>query len=447
MRPLQSLTFEAIIEELWGSFSQAKDPRSSNQVNYSIPATLMSGLAVFFFQHPSLLNFQRKMESKKGRSNLRTMFKVREVPSDSQIRAILDEVNPEIVRKMIPRLFEKMRVAGWGDEYKTVIRAGKNKGSYYTCAIDGSGYFHSGKISCENCLTKTNSKTGEVDYYHQVMAATLVKAGSRRILPLEAEQISNKDGQEKQDCEQNAGKRLIKRLRKEHPQIKMIITGDDLQSREPMIKECLGQGFDYVFIAKESSHPEMMEWVEDLDKMGESLHGKWEEEAKCQRKYYEYRIVPNVPLTKSDEVMTNYLEVWEKNKEGKQTYHNSWVTNLEVTAENVKEIVGIGRSKWKIENEHFNIQKNHGYELEHNFGHGKKHLAEVFYLLNLLAFILHKIIERGDAGYRKCFAKGEAIREVWETLKIGFAKILFESWRDLVEFCYNDDWEKEINSG
>lgn len=378
---------------------------------------------------------------------MRTMFKVKEIPSDSQMRSILDEVNPAIVRQMIPRLFEKMRVAGWGDEYKTVIRSGVNKGSYYVCAIDGSGYFHSGKINCEGCLTKTSSKTGEIDYYHQVMAATLVKARSRRILPLDAEQISNQDGAEKQDCEQNAGKRLIKRLRKEHPQIKMIITGDDLQSREPMIKECLEQRFGYVFVAKESSHPEMQEWVEDLDKMGESLHGKWEEEAKCQRRYYEYRIVPNVPLTKSDEVMTNYVEVWERNKEGKQTYHNSWVTNLEVTAENIKEIVGIGRSKWKIENEHFNIQKNHGYELEHNFGHGQKHLAEVFYLLNLLAFMLHKIIERGDVRYRKCFARGETIREVWETLKIGFAKVLLESWGDLLIFCYNDDWEKEIKSG
>jgi hypothetical protein len=154
----------------------------------------MTGLAVFFFQPPSLLNFQRKMESKKGRCNLRTMFKVKEIPSDSQIRSILDKVNPEIVRKMIPRLFEKMRVAGWGDEYKTVLRDGVNKGSYYTCAIDGSGYFHSEKISCEGCLTKTNSKTGEVGYYHQVLAATLVKVGSRRILPLDAEQISSQDG-------------------------------------------------------------------------------------------------------------------------------------------------------------------------------------------------------------------------------------------------------------
>jgi hypothetical protein len=53
-------------------------------------------------------------------------------------------------------------------------------------------------------------------------------------------------------------------------------------------------------------------------------------------------------------------------------YHNAWVTDFAVTAENVATMVGIGRARWKIENEQFNVQKNHGSELEHHYGHGAR---------------------------------------------------------------------------
>ena len=83
-------------------------------------------------------------------------------------------------------------------------------------------------------------------------------------------------------------------------------------------------------------------------------------------------------------------------------YHNAWVTDFAVTADNVATIVGIGRARWKIENEQFNVQKNHGYELAHNYGHGARGLSLVFYLLNLLAFLAHQVLDLGDRLYRAC---------------------------------------------
>ena len=60
----------------------------------------------------------------------------------------------------------------------------------------------------------------------------------------------------------------------------------------------------------------------------------------------EYRIASQVPLTQSDEVLVNFVKVWERDKTGKQIYHNARVTDFEVTAQNVATIVGIGRSRW-----------------------------------------------------------------------------------------------------
>jgi len=121
------------------------------------------------------------------------------------------------------------------------------------------------------------------------------------------------------------------------------------------------------------------------------------------------------------------VEVWERDRTGTLLYHHSWFTDLEVEATNVAVIVRIGRSRWKIEKEHFNVQKNHGYELEHNYGHGQQTLSMVFYLLNLLAFVAHGILERGDRMYQRCLATTSR-RELWHTLRTTMRMILVASW-------------------
>ena len=221
----------------------------------------------------------------------------------------------------------------------------------------------------------------------------------------------------------------------------MIVTADDLYSRQPFIEKCQENRFNYVLVAKPESHPEMMEWVGELKELGGCEIVKREEGAACQRKSYEYAIVREVPLTAKRQQVVNYVEVWERDKRGKQLYHNSFVTKLEVTKENVATLVGIGRSKWKIENEHFNVQKNHGYELEHNYGHGKKNLSMVFYLLNLLAFLMHKLIERGDRLYQKVMELGESRRERWNSLRSLMKMILVESWAQMMSICLGEEAE------
>ncbi len=331
-----------------------------------------------------------------------------------------------------------MRRAGWASDYKTRLKQGNEEADYYTIVLDGTEYFNSTSINCPACLQKRD-REGKLHYYHCVVAATLVRAGSHRILPLDAEMVKNTDGAEKQDCEMNAGKRIVARLRSEHPQMKIILSGDDLYSHAPMIEQCLANQMHFIFVAKPDSHKELKDWVEDLQRLGEVEEGAWQEGPVSKRRYYRYRIARLVPINSIRKVWVNFVEVWEMNKEGRQLYHNSWVTDLEVSRENVEQIAAAGRSKWKIENEQFNVQKNHGYELEHNYGHGKKNLSEVFYLLNQLAFVTHKIIERGDRLYQRCREGKISLRELWNGLRTLMNKMLFESWAGLLEFWLCDD--------
>ena len=158
MRPLQSLTLESIIAVLSTTFGRIPDTRCPDRVDYSLHDTLMSGFAMLFFQHPSLLEFQRKMKHRRGRCNLETIFGVHEVPSDTQMREILDVVPVELLRQALPELFAKVRRAGWGKEFKSTVPSGYHQGEYYTAMLDGSDYFHSTKVQCPGCLHRTDSE-------------------------------------------------------------------------------------------------------------------------------------------------------------------------------------------------------------------------------------------------------------------------------------------------
>jgi hypothetical protein len=258
------------------------------------------------------------------------------------------------------------------------------------------------------------------------------------VLPLDVEEVRNSDGQTKQDCEINAGKRLMARVRQEHRQMKAIVSGDDLYSHEPFVQQLKQSRLPFVLVAKPDSHKELFEWVEMLERAGGSEHGSWHEGPACQRRFFAYRIVRQVPLSAERTTWVTFVEVWETNKQGKVVYHNSWITDLDVDDDNVAVIVAIGRSKWKIENEQFNVHKNHGYELEHNYGHGQHTLSMVFYLLNLLAFVAHTILDLGDRLYQQCRAQ-ESRRELWNALRTLMNKVLVPSWADLLRFYLADD--------
>jgi hypothetical protein len=439
MRPLKSLTLEAIVDLLATRFGAVDDPRTTEQLSYPLHDILMSGFAVMFFQHPSLLQFQRAMAKRRQRCNLQTIFGVRAVPSDTQMREILDVVKPEALRGVLPQLWEKVRRAGWGGRFTTTLPSGEQQGTYYTVALDGSEYFHSTQIQCPHCLRQTDPQGG-VHYSHKIVSATVVRAGSHQVLPLDVEEVRNATVESPpQDCELTAGKRLITRLRQEHPQMALILIGDDLYSHVPFVEQLLQLRQHFVLVAKPASHPTLMAAVAAAEGTAQSQTGQWTEGSGARQRTYTYRLVPHVPLSLESAVRVTYVEVWEQNAKGEHLYHNSWITDLNVDVANVAVVVQIGRTRWKIENEQFNVHKNHGYDLTHNYGHGQQHLSMVFYLLNLLAYVTHTVLALGDRLYQRCRAQ-ESRRELWNALRTLVNRTLVASWPALLA-VYLDDTE------
>ena len=429
MHTKKHLGFDSLREQLSTRLLEIQDHREEGKVDYSIHDCFMSGFAMMYFQDPSLLAFQRRMQDEFQKNNLQTIFAVKDIPQDTQLRDVLDEVGSEKLEEVFRDYFIRLQRGKHLEAYRFLD--GK-----YLITIDGTEYFSSEKIHCPQCLEKKEKKKKKstIRYHHQILQATLVHPTCKQVIPLAPEAVRNTDGHEKQDCEINAGKRIVKRIRRIHPKLEKIIVGDGLYSKQPFIEEVKRNGMSFIFVAKPDDHKILMEWVEEQRKM-EKVHRLATVDLTGRDHIYEW--VNNVPINgKEKTCWVNYFE-YHLIVKGKVTYHNSWVTDIEVDKDNVKELVKGGRARWKIENEVFNTLKNQGYHIEHNFGHGKNHLSMNFFLLNLLAFFVHQISEWTDRLYQECRKKFSSRKEFWSQLRCPLRLFVFDGWEDLLSIFIN----------
>ncbi|MBF0467191.1 MAG: transposase [Nitrospirae bacterium] len=402
--------------------AKLEDHRDAGKVKHCLPDVFMSGFAMMYFQDPSLLEFQRNLEDKGRINNLRTLFGVKTIPKDSQMRDIIDEIDSEKIKPIFDDFFEDLRRGKHLEGFRFMK-------DYYLVSVDGSEYFGSDKIQCPGCLRK-ESKNGRMRYEHQILQSVVIHPDMKQVIPLASEEIKNSDGNKKQDCETQAGKRVIQKIRQIHPRLKIIIVGDSLYSKQPFIEKLVENHMRYILGAKDEDHKLLVEWVNEQRQLGEVSSCKVTD---IKGVVHEYEWINEVPLNgREDAHIVNYF-TYRIVRNGKVTYKNSWVTDIRVTEYNVQELVRGGRSRWKIENETFNTLKNHGYHIEHNFGHGKKNLSVNFFLLNLLAFFVHQIFELTDALYQKCRGTYSSRRAFWEGLKNAIIILIFPDWQTLLQ--------------
>lgn len=383
-----------------------------------------------FFQDPSLVEFQKRLESMQEKSNLTSLFGVSKIPESTQMREIIDQVSFKEYSSIFSEYFARLQRGKYLEQF--ALFPGQ-----YLCPIDGTQYFSSQNIHCDQCL-ETHHKNGTVTYSHKVLQAAIVHPNLRQVIPLMPEEIRNRDGSSKQDCEQNAAKRFIPRLRQTHPRLGLILLGDGLFSKQPMIETTIANQMHYIFVAKPDDHTYLMDWINTYDNLP-SLEITDE-----KGRIHNYEWALNVPLNgKTDSVLVNFFRyrMYSRDANGKEKnhYRNSWVTDLEVNEMNVELLVRGARSRWKIENECFNTLKNQGYHIEHNYGHGEKFLCYNFYLLTLLSFFFHQIFELTDRLYQDCRKKFGRKGHLWETLRSYLKILVFDSWEDLLNFSFNPD--------
>ena len=422
MHSKKHLSFSSIRSMVAENLATIKDSRAVNSSN-SIVDTMLSGLACMYFQSISLLEFQRSMERRQQRNNLRSMFTVQNLPTDQGMRNVIDKVDSETAfRPIFKELFSRLQRGKHLEQYQTL--PGK-----YLLNVDGTQYYSSDKVSCKHCLTR-GAKNKQYNC-HQVLQGAIVKAGLRQVIPVMPEEIRIQDGEVKEDCETNAFKRFLAKFRKDHDKLGIIINGDALYATTPVINTIADHKANYIFKIEEANHKTL------INNIASAVKSKIETPSLRKNKLI-IQWVNDVELFSSTKVRTNYMEACElvPQKDGthKSQYYGKWITDLEITSDNAKTLIDAARARWKIENECFNSLKNHGYNIEHNYGHGSDNLCYNFYNLTLLAFTMHQIHQLTDKLFQEMRVQFSRLGCMWEKIRNTAELLFFESMDILWEF-------------
>ena len=397
-------------------FEKVTDHRTGD-VEIALADALMSAFAMFSLKDPSLLAFDERREQD---GNLKRIYKLESVPCDTQMRTILDDVEPHEVKPVFKDVFRQAQRG-------KVLEKFVFMDSYYLLSLDGTGYFSSKKIHCDSCMERVNSKTGEVTYHHQLLGAAIVHPDQKAVIPLAPEPIIKQDGETKNDCERNAAKRFFDQLRQDHPHLPLIVTEDSLSPNAPHIRALEGHDLRYILRVKEGDHAFLFEKVAEAHRTGRTT----EVEYHGVGVKHQFRFLNQVPLNKSNQdLLVNFFEYW-RIEDGEITKHFTWVTDFTVTKDNVFQLTRGGRAYWKIENETFNTLKNQGYHFEHNFGHGKNHLSVVFALLMMLAFLVDQVQQLACRLFQAVWAKEGSKKRLWEHMRSLFYILPFDSMEDI----------------
>ena len=197
---------------------------------------VLSAFSVFFTQSPSFLSYQRSMQRNRGPNNGRTLFGIDKIPTDAQIRNVLDGVNYRCLDPVFMGAMGLLQQNKDLDSYRVLDK------QLLVC-MDGTEFFTSTALSCPLCSTRTRSD-GTVNHYHSALTPKI---------------ISPQDGHEKQDCENAAAKRWISRWGSLCNTLGVTILGDDLYSKLPVCRAMQKAGLNFILVCKPTSHPWLAE--------------------------------------------------------------------------------------------------------------------------------------------------------------------------------------------
>lgn len=416
------LSADALYKLLHGRFETVPDPRRDGSL-IKLSDALMSGLALFSLKDPSLLAF----DSRRQDENMKRLFHIDRVPCDTQMREILDDVDPLDLRP------------GFRDVFRELQRGKALNGlrfldDSYLLLMDGTQYFVSKVIHCTSCLKKEHND-GDVSYSHQMLSAVLAHPDHREVIPFAPEPIGNQDGQTKNDCERNAAGRLLRRIRAEHPHLRLTVVEDGLASNAPHIRDIQSLGMHFILGAKPGDHEFLYDRLLDAYETDRVTTITWkEEETTC-----EITFVNQLPLNASNpDLLVNFLGYVEFDEDDEVIKRFSWVTDLTIKRRNARELVRGGRTRWRIENETYNTLKNQGYHFEHNFGHGKRNLAVVFAMLMMLAFLVNQVEQFCCPLFQGVWTKLGSKRAVWDQVRSHFQHFRCDSMRRIYEAILYD---------
>jgi hypothetical protein len=421
----KGLSADTLFRVLRSHFGSLPDPRSG-EVEIPLDDALMSAFAMFSLKDPSLLAFDHRRRD--PTDNFRTIYGINHVPCDSQMRGILDPIDPLGLRPVFREVFRRLQRG-------KALRPFVFLDGHYLVSLDGTTYFSSAKIHCRSCLEK-HHRGGGITYSHQLLGATLVHPDLKEVIPLAPEPIIQQDGETKNDCERNATRRWLRQFRQEHPHLPVIVVEDALSSNAPHLRDLREADAHYIIGVKPGDHAFLFSHLQALDEAGQ-MQALTVVDSTTEVPHH-FRFCKGAALNESNpDELVNVPLYWEihpgrKAKAKAKVQYFSWITDLALNADTVWDIMRGGRARWKIENETFNTLKNQGYHLEHNYGHGEQDLSVVLALLMMLAFLVDQVQQLCCPLFQAAWSKMKTKCHLWEEIRNHFRTLLFDTMAELL---------------
>ena len=393
--------------DLMERLGRIADPRHQGYVKYKSHVLLATRILSAIFYISSMRKISEELNCEIGIENIGRFCgeDLEEAPYWETMNNYLERVNPEelqntvcaLVKRLIrSRAFENARI----------------RGKYWQILIDATGITSSRHELDGNYIFKVHRKgTAEEykEYFYYALEAKLV-LGNNIVVSVMTEFVENKDGEwDKQDCERKACKRLMKRLKEMFPNLPICVSGDSLYACKPFFQACKEYHWRYIVRYKEGSIPGVFQEYEALRKL-EGHPGK----GKNGKISYRYDFVNAIDYE------GHKLSCLEYAEDGKP-HPFLFLTDLPLSRRNAPETAFFGRRRWKIENQGFNAQKNHGFSLGHLFSRNYQAMKNHYYLIQI-GHTIAQIMDAWESLWKSVRQskeqKHKRILESWKTQRL-----------------------------
>lgn len=378
------------LPQLIDKISNLSDRRHQSYVKYSMKVICVTRLFGLLCGITELVTMTDEFNKEKTIENISKICneKIDEIPYWETIQDVFIEINLEELRKIQKYIVVSLIRSKMFDKYRI--------NGAFQLIIDGTGLSHHKYNLNGNCLSKKHKKRGEIDYYKYVLECKLC-VGSI-VISLDSEFIENVEmntEKDKQDCEIKAAKRMLKRIYKNYPRQKFLITGDALYATEPMMSICKKYQWYYIFNLKPDRLKNINESFEDniiLD--NETSHKHYYLSTNIEYKGHSLNVFKYVE---------NEFAIDEKNFR--------YVSNLNIEHRNIKEIVKIGRRRWKIENEGFYTQKHRTFKITHMCSRNDNAMKCHYFFIQF-AHTVRQLFEKGHSMIKELRLKLKEVSEI-----------------------------------
>ena len=377
--------------ELINRFEGLTDLRNQSYVKYKMKVVFIVRLLALMCEIKSMQELTREFNTEEAIKNIAQIcsLELDEIPHCDTINDIFENTKPEEIEKIKKYMINRLIRSKMLEKYKI-------RGKYYHVVVDGTGLATSRNKYNKNCLVKrkTDEKGNEYQEYSTYVLEAKLVVGDM-VFSIGSEFVENENEEvDKQDCELKAFKRLAKKIKKEYPRLKIIIGADALYAAKTVIDICKGNGWKYIIRFKEGKIPTLYkEFKSIVEKENESNKENYEYVTRLDYQGEEV----NISKYKSKDKNTEYV----------------YITDLPISNKNIENTINIGRKRWKIENEGFNIQKNGTFDIGHLYS--KNSIAiKIHYLLIQMAHIIRQLLEKGVKEIKELSLK---LKEISQNIK------------------------------